>query len=522
MGNNRISKDEYYLNIAKTVLERSTCLRRRYGAVIVNNDEIISTGYNGAPRGETNCIDTGVCERERLNVPKGERYELCIAGDTVVKLLNGEYKTIRDLAENGADDFWIYAIDTDTGKIIPAKARLARKTGHADKMIRITFDNNKSLVCTPDHLILMRDCTYKRADCLEHGDSVMPMYYNFAVNNAYESVCNTISMREGRLGLGDKCNTNQTPTHHLVHEYIDGNDWDREKQLLHHRDENKRNNEPDNIIVKDRDVHSREHVTPDRVKNLIDNGYKGRETFRERLINDPEFFESVSQRGKENMTRNWENPDFVERMRDIQSENGRNTMEKINKDPEMRLKMGAGKVIKGVSLLMFRMSDAEDNTPITTGNYDKLQSLYRSEGRGGDQIPKLKTVLKYFDSLDLAIEQAKTYNHKVLYIEEIDFNDDVYDLTVPKFNNFAVDLGDNSCVFIHNCVAVHAEQNAIISASRDKMKGATIYIVGENVADGTPANPAPCLICRRMIINAGIEKCIGLVDGKPTEINIKL
>lgn len=76
---NRVSKDEYYLKIAESTLERSTCLRRKYGAVIVNNDEIISTGYNGAPRGETNCIDTGVCERERLGVPKGERYELCVA-----------------------------------------------------------------------------------------------------------------------------------------------------------------------------------------------------------------------------------------------------------------------------------------------------------------------------------------------------------------------------------------------------------------------------------------------------------
>jgi dCMP deaminase len=75
----RVGKDRYYLGIAEATLERSTCLRRRYGAVIVNHDEIISTGYNGAPRGETNCIDTGVCERERLNIPKGERYELCVA-----------------------------------------------------------------------------------------------------------------------------------------------------------------------------------------------------------------------------------------------------------------------------------------------------------------------------------------------------------------------------------------------------------------------------------------------------------
>lgn len=75
----RITKDEYYLKIAESTLERSTCLRRRYGAVIVNNDEIIATGYNGAPRGEINCIDTGLCERERLGIPKGERYELCVA-----------------------------------------------------------------------------------------------------------------------------------------------------------------------------------------------------------------------------------------------------------------------------------------------------------------------------------------------------------------------------------------------------------------------------------------------------------
>jgi dCMP deaminase len=75
----RISKDEYYLKIAEAVLLRSTCLRRRYGAVIVKNDEILATGYNGAPRGEVNCIDVGVCEREKLNVPKGERYELCLA-----------------------------------------------------------------------------------------------------------------------------------------------------------------------------------------------------------------------------------------------------------------------------------------------------------------------------------------------------------------------------------------------------------------------------------------------------------
>ena len=73
----RISKENYYLDIAETVLERATCLRRVYGAIIVTNDEIIATGYNGAPRGRKNCTDLGFCSREALNVPRGERYELC-------------------------------------------------------------------------------------------------------------------------------------------------------------------------------------------------------------------------------------------------------------------------------------------------------------------------------------------------------------------------------------------------------------------------------------------------------------
>lgn len=73
----RRDKVNYYLDIAETVLERGTCLRRNFGAIIVKNDEIVSTGYVGAPRGRQNCIDMGECIRQKLNVPRGTRYELC-------------------------------------------------------------------------------------------------------------------------------------------------------------------------------------------------------------------------------------------------------------------------------------------------------------------------------------------------------------------------------------------------------------------------------------------------------------
>lgn len=73
----RLCKNNYYLGIAETVAINSTCLRRAFGAVIVKNDEILSTGYNGAPRGRKNCTDLCFCMREKLNIPRGQRYELC-------------------------------------------------------------------------------------------------------------------------------------------------------------------------------------------------------------------------------------------------------------------------------------------------------------------------------------------------------------------------------------------------------------------------------------------------------------
>ena len=73
----RVSKENYYLDIAQTVAERSTCLRKMYGAIIVKNDVIVSTGYNGAPRGRKNCNDLCHCMRDKLGIPRGERYEMC-------------------------------------------------------------------------------------------------------------------------------------------------------------------------------------------------------------------------------------------------------------------------------------------------------------------------------------------------------------------------------------------------------------------------------------------------------------
>ena len=109
----RRDKINYYLDLAEVVSHRSTCLRRHYGAVIVKNDEVISTGYVGAPRGRKNCSDLGTCIRNELKIPRGERYELC-------RSVHAEANAIISAARQdmiGASMF-LCGLEADTGEYI--------------------------------------------------------------------------------------------------------------------------------------------------------------------------------------------------------------------------------------------------------------------------------------------------------------------------------------------------------------------------------------------------------------------
>ena len=110
----RRDKINYYLDIAETVLERGTCLRRNFGAIIVKNDQIISTGYVGAPRGRKNCSDLGYCTREKLNIPRGERYELC-------RSVHAEANAIIAASRNDMIGATLYLVGRDavTGALVP-------------------------------------------------------------------------------------------------------------------------------------------------------------------------------------------------------------------------------------------------------------------------------------------------------------------------------------------------------------------------------------------------------------------
>ena len=146
----RVSKENYYLDIAETVIGRATCLRRCYGAIIVKNDEIISTGYNGAPRGRKNCVDLGYCTREAMKVPRGERYELC-------RSVHAEANAIISAARRDMVGGTLYLAGKDavTGEILPdatscAMCRRMIINAGLERVIIRTSPNQYSVVLVRD------------------------------------------------------------------------------------------------------------------------------------------------------------------------------------------------------------------------------------------------------------------------------------------------------------------------------------------------------------------------------------
>ncbi len=148
----RRDKYNYYLDIAQTVAERGTCLRRNFGAIIVNNDEIISTGYSGAPRGRKNCNELGTCIRAEMNIPRGERYELC-------RSVHAEANAIISAARRDIIGSTIYlvCVDAQTGDLVDGTSccsmckRLVINSGVSKVVIR--DDENKFRVIYVDEWI---------------------------------------------------------------------------------------------------------------------------------------------------------------------------------------------------------------------------------------------------------------------------------------------------------------------------------------------------------------------------------
>lgn len=179
-NSSRMPKELYYLGIAEAVSKRSSCLNKQYGAVIVKNDSVISTGYNGSARGLPNCCELGYCYRIEHNIERGTMYETCLASSVKIMLPNGRKEAMGSIYkfQSGVDRMY-YAMDPDTKHFSQVKGTVI-ESGVRNRMYCIEFETGQKIHCTPEHRFLSDDrITYVEAQTLKALDRIAGVRWQY-------------------------------------------------------------------------------------------------------------------------------------------------------------------------------------------------------------------------------------------------------------------------------------------------------------------------------------------------------
>lgn len=388
---------------------------------------------NEEVRSIVNCAGTGIGIDCDANLSRYERYLIaCFTGDTKLRMLDGTVKTFEELVEieteNPGGDYWVYSTD-DKGKFVPGRGYNPRVTGETDKLAHVILDDGTEITCTPNHGFRLKDGSYREAKDLVNGDSLLAEY--FRLKNGYEQISDTDDSR-GWEYTYRKVIDNTDPSHQR------GKTWQ-----THHKDHNKRNNNPDNLVWMTLSEHCSHHLTEynvsekhrDRVKELHEDGFYDYTYFGRNGYNESEAHRKAAARvgrmvGGKNITKY------------NKSEQHKETVRQMNKSPEIKLLQTRGKVLKVVSQLQF------EDLEFTPENY------YNVKMDVNKSAPKYENLLKYFDSYEEIYELAKTYNHKVqnVWIEYLDEPVKTYNITVDKYHNYLISNDDDtSGVIVKNC-----------------------------------------------------------------------
>jgi len=381
----------------------------------------------------------------------------CFSPETIIPLLNGEKIKIKDLVGKG--NFWVYSLNKNK-EIVPGLA-CASLTGKNKKIMKIILDNDEQIKCTLDHKFMMRDSTFKEAKLLQKNDSVMP--FKTCIDNKY------LIGRE--LVLNPKDNR-----FHFVHRIVSETSNGKKKKgyVIHHKDFNILNNNPENLQLMTSTEHCSYHAklagwkwngSEEQIEHASKNMKKLHEDYKE------QFKEWQSKAGKKNYELH---KDMVmlnfEKGRSKESRKKaaqtliqviKNRSEEKKKEisikqsqrfvlyPELReISINTGKKLGGKKSLKFQIlkiasSVLNDNKEINKFNWEEKRQ---------QNIGRIcyNTAYQFYDGkIDILKQEALTYNHKIKSVEFIDEISDVYCLSVKKYHNFAINAG----VFVHNCTA---------------------------------------------------------------------
>ena len=461
----------------------------------------------------TAALGCGILENyNESNLRFGKLVIMCFTGDTKVKLLNGTEKTFEELVEHEKEypdsEYWVYSVD-ENGSFVPGKAMHPRITGYVNELIELTLDNGSTFKCTPDHLIMLRDGTYKEARELTTEDSLMPLY---------TKPCEK-EWDHGREMIFDHSRNKWVLTHrHMAEKFYRKPE---RGEHVHHIDRNEFNNDPANLQIVTAEEHAKIHEGEERERIIR---YNISEEHKERVR---ELHAAGYYHNNRKILRDW---NMSEGGRKIHSDlmGKSNFDEKINQTRKLNrmLNIGALLMLEGYDLTRTLFDDGKARVKSITGttlrsktimkhfgtlaeytkaveyhlaNADKdtkarIESLrdsakdtlqnrksgnvftkknsmarigklifdrgldfneinYRKirEELGAIRTPLFDRYNKYYDSYEDFREYCKNYNHKIVSKKTIKLDSPVpvYDLTVEKYHNFV--LGGGSQIVVHNC-----------------------------------------------------------------------
>ncbi|AMM44821.1 hypothetical protein SP15_022 [Bacillus phage SP-15] len=394
-------------------------------------------------------------ELRKIFAPGNKYFEVCLSGDTEVKLLDGRTLTMEQMLLeqiSGTDKFYVYSYDMRLNKVTVGTAHSIMPTG-IKPVYRITLDNGESFKATDNHKILMRDKSWKTVGQLSEGDSLMPFNWTYD-GKGYEQISHPKKDGSSRT----------EPTHVMVKKWkYGGFAYNRKKKrTMHHRDFNKRNNDPRNLVATEHQAHIEYHskVISQRLR---DPEFQAKMTEgKRRKFKDPKHRERLRRTISEDWKNNYErrvaavsgnNQEFMN------SEEGKNLAKSNLKIFQDALKNGEDWAVEkhrkksqeasrkrwskdGVRSAVIRICRKlyDEDTEISESTYNSAKP---------HNMKNWKKLFSegFFESESELITQVENYNHRVVSIEYVG-EEVVYDMQVDSEHNFGLQCG----AFVHNCV----------------------------------------------------------------------
>lgn len=463
--------------------------------LIKNIIQLVGTGVNT----KTTKCDLSKLRFDKIIFATDADEDACFSGDTKIKSLDGKTYTFKELVENNIQELWVYSKDKN-GEVVPAKAVFPRITKEVTKLIELEFENGFKVRCTPEHKFLLNSGKYKAAEKLTTKDSLSSIYFRLGHPNNYLQHTSNGSdwvwthkyINQKTSSLYDKLMSNEEEVKRNTSRY-------GAPVVVHHIDHNEYNNIPENLEAKYAIDHGREHFI--EYNKSIEKQTK----MKEKRANDEEYDKWLKEMHSKHITEY------------NMSEKHKKVVAKMNGDNDIIAKQRLGSCAKVVSYLIQNNLDVNEenyeyarvNTnnknrcswailvkylkicdmsleefiehsrksePIQQGTvvYDTDKKFkkqianiickldeYNEENYNAEKLkrksraPIWKNILNYFDSYDEAYNFAKLYNHKIksLKVIELDKPIPVYDITVPEYNNFLINVAEDDMegVIVHNC-----------------------------------------------------------------------